>query len=295
MRLLVACPQCQRQYDAAGRGVGGRFRCHCGEVITIAEPKAHDAAVVRCSSCGAPRSEGSLSCTFCEADFTLHERDLHTVCPNCMARVSDRASFCHYCGTKLMPESVAGDDTPRICPACRGEYRLGSRRIAEVNLLECGRCAGFWLGSESFNQLTQRAGTGAPSPDTRFGPKSVRPPTAEIPVPQGSRYRNCPVCGKLMHRRNYGRRSGVIIDVCKNDGIWFDADELPRILDWIRSGGLAEADRQREAETARQQNLKNIEQTMALRKVGMVQQSRNPGKENVFDVLAEFVAWMVKE
>jgi hypothetical protein len=44
-----------------------------------------------------------------------------------------------------------------------------------------------------------------------------------------------------MWPRHYGRRSGVIIDVCRNHGIWFDADELPRILEWIRQGGLAQA------------------------------------------------------
>jgi Zn-finger nucleic acid-binding protein len=57
---------------------------------------------------------------------------------------------------------------------------------------------------------------------------------------------------------NYGRRSGVIIDVCKKHGVWFDADELAHILDWVRSGGLAEAKRQEADETARQQRLAAI-------------------------------------
>ena len=46
----------------------------------------------------------------------------------------------------------------------------------------------------------------------------------------------CPDCGEIMHRRNYAGASGVIIDFCKNHGVWFDADELPRLLAWIRSG-----------------------------------------------------------
>jgi hypothetical protein len=41
-----------------------------------------------------------------------------------------------------------------------------------------------------------------------------------------------------MNRRNYGGSSAVIIDLCKTDGIWFDADELARILVWIRAGGV---------------------------------------------------------
>ena len=40
-----------------------------------------------------------------------------------------------------------------------------------------------------------------------------------------------------MHRRNYGRRSGVLVDTCRSHGIWFDPEELEAVLRWIRSGG----------------------------------------------------------
>ena len=51
----------------------------------------------------------------------------------------------------------------------------------------------------------------------------------------------------MMHRRNFGRRSGVVIDTCKDHGVWFDAHELERILRWIRDGGEARS-RKRTAE-----------------------------------------------
>jgi Zn-finger nucleic acid-binding protein len=60
----------------------------------------------------------------------------------------------------------------------------------------------------------------------------------------------------MMYRRNYGRRSGVIIDICKKHGAWFDADELPRILSWIRSGGLAQTNEARAADAAREARVK---------------------------------------
>ena len=44
----------------------------------------------------------------------------------------------------------------------------------------------------------------------------------------------------------------MIIDVCTKDGVWFDADELRRIVEFIRSGGLEQAAR-REAEELRAQ------------------------------------------
>jgi hypothetical protein len=44
-----------------------------------------------------------------------------------------------------------------------------------------------------------------------------------------------------MHRRNYGRKSGVIVDTCQQHCLWFDHEELGAILDWVRQGGLERA------------------------------------------------------
>ena len=40
-----------------------------------------------------------------------------------------------------------------------------------------------------------------------------------------------------MQRRAYGQGSGVVIDTCRDHGIWFDAEELHHILAWILKGG----------------------------------------------------------
>jgi Zn-finger nucleic acid-binding protein len=50
-----------------------------------------------------------------------------------------------------------------------------------------------------------------------------------------------------MNRVNYARRSGVVLDVCKTHGMWFDQDELRRVLAFIAAGGLDRA-REREIE-----------------------------------------------
>ena len=247
MRLLVACPECQRQYDAGWRRIGSRFRCHCGHVVVVQQPNGHDARVTRCSACGAARPENSTHCPYCDAEFTLHERDLNTVCPHCLAQVSDRARFCHHCGIGLVPELDAGADTELLCPACQNGHHMVSRRLGaeHVTVLECGRCAGFWMGHEAFRQLVERAqhevlpdGTVLETPRqvaARFGlPAGSTAPTPDQPT---SFYRPCAVCGVLMNRRCYAHNSGVIIDLCKEHGIWFDADELARILAWLRAGG----------------------------------------------------------
>lgn len=234
-------------------------------MLQVPEPKSHEASVVRCTSCGAPRERGAHRCGHCHADFTLHERDLHTICPSCAARVSDRAKYCHHCGQVLAASEVAGEQSDLGCPACDEAPPLSSRRLGRLDLsmLECQRCAGMWLDNRVFEQLTLRARVDAPTDDVLAAIlQSGSEARSEHEAAAGTgrrkwRYRKCPACGKMMQRRNYGHKSGVIIDVCRDDGVWLDADELHRIVTWIRGGGRERALRhlgeaQRAAAHARQ-------------------------------------------
>ncbi len=242
MHLLVACPSCKRQYDASGADPGDRFRCLCGESLTVPQPNSHEAAVVRCSSCGATRQGASASCGHCGSDFTLHERDLHTICPTCATRVSDRATYCHHCATRLEPQGRAGESTAKTCPACGDGHHVTSRDfgLAGLSILECPACAGLWLSHDAFRHLVERAEA---SPTTSkvhaMAAERARATKADSITrvrPQQPFYRSCLECGKLMQRRNYDEKSGVLIDVCGGHGVWFDNDELAAILKWIRQG-----------------------------------------------------------
>jgi Zn-finger nucleic acid-binding protein len=134
-----------------------------------------------------------------------------------------------------------------------------SRRVAdgeELCFFECGRCAGIWLDKEVFAVLVRQAKGGRAS---LLGPEMGSAPPSGLtggglggPVA----YRPCAVCNRLMNRQNYGRRSGVVIDLCKEHGVWFDHDELRRVLEWVRQGGathgeVTEAARLGERERAR--------------------------------------------
>jgi len=249
-RCLVACHACKRQFDAAGFAEGSRFHCACGEVVEVPRFQAHDAAVVRCSSCSAPRSKGATACGHCGADFTLHERDLHTVCPSCMTRVSDKARYCHHCATPIVPQGSAGTPTQTGCPTCGRRHKMNSRALGDppISVLECPRCAGLWLNRDSFKVLADRArDDSVADPAMLLGKKE-----AEIEAPSSGGpatfYRQCPECRGMMNRRNFGRRSGVIVDTCKEHGMWFDARELGTILRWIRQGGEQRAAERQAAE-----------------------------------------------
>jgi Zn-finger nucleic acid-binding protein len=137
----------------------------------------------------------------------------------------------------MMPR-VASAATGAPCPACA--KALASAKVGDVEVGECLACGGLWLDRVVFEQLgTSRERQGAvlgalPAPE--------KPPVAKLEPVQ---YRPCPACHQRMNRVNYARRSGVVLDVCKAHGIWFDRDELRRVLAFIAGGGL---DRAREQE-----------------------------------------------
>jgi Zn-finger nucleic acid-binding protein len=55
------------------------------------------------------------------------------------------------------------------------------------------------------------------------------------------RYRKCPECRNIMNRVNYGQTSGVVVDSCRDHGVYLDAGELRRIEAWVRAGGRLDA------------------------------------------------------
>jgi Zn-finger nucleic acid-binding protein len=52
-------------------------------------------------------------------------------------------------------------------------------------------------------------------------------------------YRKCPECGGAMQRKNFGRRSGVVVDWCGSHGTWLDPHEMEDIAAFVLEGGLS--------------------------------------------------------
>lgn len=261
--------------------------------MVVPEVRKHVASVIRCSSCGGPRQADELTCGFCGSDFTLHERDLHTICPGCAARISDKARFCHHCGLPITPLAASDKETPYACPVCETQPRLKSRSLGGegITVLECGRCGGLWLGNEVFRLLQERAQrnevdwlTSASSGAFLEGQASWR---------RGERlYRRCVICGKQMNRRNFRRRSGVVIDFCPADGFWFDSGELERILRWIRSGGLSEAERRRRADEREKERSQKWKSPGPLDKTPLEEQSLFSSREAPPDFVSSLIRFL---
>ncbi|MGI8734147.1 MAG: zf-TFIIB domain-containing protein [Pyrinomonadaceae bacterium] len=143
------------------------------------------------------------------------------------------------------------DLPPRKCPRCAVE--MHSIMLGAARIRECERCIGLWVDVPSLEKICadreqQAAVLGAASPA----------PTKEVQGTDKVRYVPCPECQQLMNRINFARCSGVVVDICKGHGTWFDREELSRIVEFIRGGGL-DAARSRE-KAALEEERRQLEQ-----------------------------------
>lgn len=153
------------------------------------------------------------------------ENDL--TCPHCGNRVSEKARICPHCNGPLFHAGTT-IEIP-VCPRCRVELKK-NKTEGEDQLESCPQCGGFWLDYQSFARATnpQRL------PRTYADSKNNWHKPEVDPI----QYLSCPRCGRYMNRENFSRISGIVIDRCRDHGVWLDEGELERIRLFIASGGL---------------------------------------------------------
>ena len=243
-RFLDACSGCGLQYDVSNLEPGSPVRCACGVRFAVRHRQPHSPRALRCSSCGGDLQAGASKCSYCEAEVTLDERRLAEICPACYARAMKGAGYCMECGVAIQPQSLVALREDVRCPRCRGELR--ARIVGESSIVECGGCGGLWLPPQAFEVLVEDADRKSISPEWL----GALPKPQQVDQEESVRYLPCPTCGDFMNRRNFGGRSGIIMDVCREHGLWLDHRELERIVQFIQEGGL-QRQRALEAERAR--------------------------------------------
>jgi Zn-finger nucleic acid-binding protein len=253
--MLIACPDCRRQYDVQGMAVGDHVRCRCGHLCEVPKRRPQEARVLHCSGCGGKLQARAASCSYCGADVAASDRNLGPACPECFSRMAAGAAYCSTCGVKIQAEAIQGTRASASCPRCKGD--LVHREADTVQYTECARCGGIWLDAHAFDRMVTRRDTEAFAPVVRGAPAAAATAAAGDggsgpEAVNAIAYVPCPVCGSLMHRKNFAGCSGVIIDWCKGHGFWFDAFELEKVLEFIREGGLDKS-RLQEIERARRQ------------------------------------------
>lgn len=191
----------------------------------MAENGAMEAGTLLCPQCGAPSALDLAKCTHCGC------RLAKVACPSCFAMIFEGAKFCAFCGAETSRTQKAHTKLP--CPKCK-KTNLGHVRLGHTEVHECAKCHGLWVEAATFDRICtdrerQSAVLGSASELFRPGQR---------PLEMKVQYVRCPVCTTLMNRVNFAKCSGIILDVCKGHGTWFDRDELQHIVEFIRTGGL---------------------------------------------------------
>ena len=151
-------------------------------------------------------------------------------CPSCFGLMFIGSKFCDHCGAIAVPASLHEGDDLGDCPRC--SLPLGLLQIGSIDLRECQKCDGLWADIPTFEGICANS----EKQSAVLGFIGIRTAKAEILTKIS--YVRCPDCGEMMNRSNFARASGVIVDICRKHGVWFDADELPKIVDFIQKGGM---------------------------------------------------------
>jgi Zn-finger nucleic acid-binding protein len=145
----------------------------------------------------------------------------------------------------------------------------------------------LWVDAASFKKLCEHKAEQA----AYVGPGSAVKSTAKQARPEHVAYVPCPECGKIMNRVNFARHSGVVVDVCREHGTWFDKDELRGVLEFIRSGGLEEA-RERELKRLEAENARLRDQRTAVGAPGLEAEAQHHA--NLLEVAGDILSWLLR-
>lgn len=180
-----------------------------------------------CPGCGGLVREAARVCNYCRAPIATVR------CGRCFTMSVPEALHCINCGAELGLQPV--EMRPAVdaqCPRCTGQ-RLDAFLGVDGQIFDCASCGGQFVALEVLQAMVRRHESSAPGAHPGY--------RARNPMSEPIKYVHCPICGDLMLRKNFGKTSGVVVDVCAKHGTWFDVGELAHVLSFVCDGGLQRA------------------------------------------------------
>jgi Zn-finger nucleic acid-binding protein len=102
------------------------------------------------------------------------------------------------------------------CPNCSSH--LVTLEFVDIEVDYCFTCRGIWLDRGEIEHLIRIAGGNDELLKT-FTSTTTR-----------EKKRKCPVCRRSMEKELIGKAETVLLDCCREHGMWSDAGELKKIL-----------------------------------------------------------------
>lgn len=183
-------------------------------------------------------------------------------CVNCGAPLPAKSTICAHCGSRnevdlrgIHRYTVEVPESARICPRCDIPMATINVGQGKTFLIEqCRNCSGLFFDPGEAEALLEDSVAHVYGFDLELLETLARETRRTDTVV----YLKCPVCRTLMHRQNFGKRSGVVVDRCQPHGVWLDSGEFRRIAEWMKAGGQILAERARDMTSADLAGLKSL-------------------------------------
>lgn len=164
------------------------------------------------------------------------------VCKHCSAPLPANTNRCRYCGVRndidlndKRDYSIVSQPLQHLCPHCAIPLQTVDLALAGPFLIErCTMCFGLFFNPGQIETLLASAVSGVFQVNIEQLDAINRD---RFQSDARVKYVKCPICQVLMNRNAYGYRSGVIIDCCKQHGVWLDSGEITHLLEWKKAGG----------------------------------------------------------
>ncbi|MSM38914.1 MAG: hypothetical protein GJT30_04735 [Geobacter sp.] len=219
-------------------------------------------------------------------------------CTNCSAPLPSNSILCNYCGSRndidlkgVHYYTTHAAESERICPRCAITLKTIDLKIGGRFLIErCDQCLGLFFDPGELEAVLQASVANVFTIDRgRLESLNATKRSGDY----GVSYIKCPVCATIMNRVNFGAKSGVIVDRCKEHGIWLDGGELRHLCEWTKAGGkLLEQERQERLDQEREREERRRKAPSAagsgdateIDGFGEILQSREP---DLFDIVVK--------
>ncbi|SLM29116.1 conserved hypothetical protein [Desulfamplus magnetovallimortis] len=221
-------------------------------------------------------------------------------CINCSAPLPPNSITCEYCGSRNDTDLMGVHtytthelESGRTCPRCNITLQTIDLKINGRFFIErCDQCMGLFFDPGELELLLEESVKNVYDINLE---KLDNINTAMTPDKIKITYIKCPVCRKFMNRMNFGTRSGVIVDRCREHGIWLDGGELRHLFEWKKAGGSLLHDK-RELERMEEEQLQK-EREERQRSMEYASWTDNPmghgtRDENLGTVIKGVLSWL---
>lgn len=117
---------------------------------------------------------------------------------------------------------------PLVCP--RDRHLLVEQIVEDTPLHVCRRCTGLWIDATTLKALV--------ADRTRMDGLALHPVAIPDRVPPAVTIDEgiaCPRCAKTCTRHAYRVAEGLVVDSCREHGMWLDGGELAALIRHERS------------------------------------------------------------